>query len=197
MTDEQLATAAAKKRAAGQRLNRAEEAALRRVLKAREEAAREKTLAECPKKIYLRLAGRQAKVVNEQADRYGLPLRGEVVNLFEIIRAFHDLLPKLGSLIGHDGPALERLREEKFRLAQLDRRERESQLLPRDAVHERLALVASILRRAGETLARRCGPEAHQILNEALDEADREVAALAPGAVDGSGLGDVPRSDHG
>lgn len=38
------------------------------------------------------MAGRQVKVVNEQADRYGLPIGGATVDLQAFVRAVHDFL---------------------------------------------------------------------------------------------------------
>lgn len=77
-----------------------------------------------------------------------------------------------------DSPALERYREERSQLARLDRLEREKTLLPRGDVHDGLSRLAHILRQAGETLQRQFGAEAAAVLNEALDDAGREIAAV-------------------
>ena len=62
-------------------------------------------------------------------------------------------------------------------LARLERLEREGDLLPRDATHNMLGRVAALLRDAGLTLQRQFGAEAHAILEEALDGAEREIAS--------------------
>jgi hypothetical protein len=53
--------------------------------------------------------------------------------------------------------------------------EREGSLLPRDDVREALGRMASMLRSAGEALQRQFGAAAAEILNEALEDAQREV----------------------
>ncbi len=82
-------------------------------------------------------------------------------------------------LSGGTSPALERFREERAKLARLDRLEREGQLLPRDRVHDGLARIATIIRMAGDALQRQFGPDALELLNDALDDAQREITALA------------------
>ena len=80
-------------------------------------------------------------------------------------------------LAGATSPALEEYRRERAILARLERLEREGDLLPRDATHNMLGRIAALLRDAGLTLQRQFGAEAHAILAEALDGAEREIAA--------------------
>ena len=75
---------------------------------------------------------------------------------------------------GSDSPALERLRDEKAKIAKLDREEREGQLMPLDAVQQVLTAVAARLQNLGETLQRDFGPEASRVLNEAIEDARRD-----------------------
>jgi hypothetical protein len=102
-----------------------------------------------------------------------------------VVRGLHDFLAenarKLAReddplLQGGTSPALERYREERASLARLDRLERESQLLPRDQVHEALGRIAAILREAGDALQREFGANAAAILHEALDDAETQIA---------------------
>jgi hypothetical protein len=79
---------------------------------------------------------------------------------------------------GVASPALEKYREARAALAELDLQERQRDLLPRQAVHEVFGRIASRLRDAGEQLGREHGSEAHDVLTEALDDAEREVASL-------------------
>jgi len=46
----------------------------------------------CQKGIFCAYAGRQQKVIDEQADRYDLPIDGPTVDLNDAIRAYHDLI---------------------------------------------------------------------------------------------------------
>ena len=87
-------------------------------------------------------------------------------------------------LAGSASPALEQYRQERAKLAKLDRLERERDLLPRDEVHTLLGQIALVIRSAGETLQRTYGAEAQQTLDEALDEADRLIETLTTAAPD-------------
>ena len=71
----------------------------------------ESALANLPKKIYCELSDRQVKVINEQADRYGLPIGGPTIDLYEAIKGFHDFLADHADLFGDDDD----LRKEKMR----------------------------------------------------------------------------------
>lgn len=95
--DQELAAGCLRKRRAGEKTTREEVAALRRIEKAREEDLRWQYYETVPKKHYRELAGngekpRGAQIILDQAERYGLPLKGKTVNLREVIRAFHDFL---------------------------------------------------------------------------------------------------------
>ena len=79
---------------------------------------------------------------------------------------------------GNASPALERYREERAKLARLDRLEREGKLLARDRMHEGLGQIVSIVREALEILQRQFGAEAHALVDEALDDAERAIGAL-------------------
>lgn len=60
-------------------------------------------------------------------------------------------------------------------MARLDRLEREGGLVPRDSSREALGRIAVIIRGAGEALQRQFGPEAADVLFEAMDDAEREI----------------------
>ena len=139
-----------------------------------------------PKRDYVAMSGRQHKVLDEQAARYDLPLLGESVVLFALLKRFHDLFAE-GRFRTDDDlddetqqtPNLEKLRGEKYRLAKLDRLERQRQLLPRRLVRELLGFNAAKLRNLGEQLQRRFGPEALDALNDTIDEIARARPAIA------------------
>lgn len=81
-------------------------------------------------------------------------------------------------LAGGDSPALERYRDEKAKLARLDRLERERELVKIDDIHDALTAVSNLFRGAGEQLRRQFGNEALAILDEATDEAERLVDGI-------------------
>ena len=193
--DQDLARRAIEARRRGERPKGEELAALRRIEKAREEATRYAYYASIPKSHWQQLSGRQPKVLNEQAARYGVPIGAKLIDLGDVATWLHNFLAKHGRrifdagddplLAGVDSPALERYRGEKATLAKLERQEKERRLLPRDAIHEALMRTASILRRTSELLHKNHGPEAGRLLGEALEDCQREFDALCLDASDG------------
>jgi len=182
--DRRQAAEAYKKVLAGQELTVREQTALKRFEKEKEERLRWQYYASIPQKHWRDMSGRQAKIINEQALRYGIPFGGAMVSLPAVVRSLHDFLAdnahKLAQdddalLLGAGSPALERYREERALIARLDRLEREGQLLPRDEVRVALGRIAAILRGAGDTLHRQFGQAAADILLEALEDAGREI----------------------
>ena len=183
--DKDLVTRAYRKVMDGQELTKPERAALKRHEKDKEERLRWQYYAGIPQKHWRQMSGRQTKVLNEQAARYGIPFGGATINLPAVVRALHDFLAENAVKLARDedpllqggpaSPALEAYRVERAALAKLDRMERERLLVPRDDVRQALGRIAAILRGAGDTLQRQCGPAAVEILFEALDDAQREM----------------------
>lgn len=167
-------------------LTQAEREALKRHEKQKEERLRWQYYGSIPQKHWRQMSGRQTKVINEQATRYGIPFGGAKINLPDVVKSLHDFLAENAQrlareddelLQGGSSPALERYREERALLARLDRLERERRLLPRDEVREALGRIAAILRGAGDALSREFGAAAAEVLREALDDAQREIAS--------------------
>jgi len=182
--DKQLVQKAYQKVVAGQDLTRPERAALQRFEKGKEERLRRQYYASIPQKHWREMSGRQTKVLNEQAERYGIPFGGAVVNLPAVVRALHDFLADNAQKLAREedplmqgvaSPALEDYRRERATMAKLDRMEREDSLIPREQVRLALGRIASQLQAAGDGLQSRFGPAAVEILREALDEAEREI----------------------
>ena len=178
------AARAYKKVMAGEKLSRTEQATLRKFEKDKEEKIRWQYYKTIPQKHWREMSGRQAKVLYEQAERYGIPFGERSINLPDVVRALHDFLKRNAQklieaddvlLAGESSPALERYREERAALARLDRLEREGSLLPRDEVREAMGRVASMIRSAGDALQRHYGQAAAEILTDALDDAEREI----------------------
>ena len=166
-------------------LTGAESGALKRHEKQKEERLRWQYYHSIPQKHWRQMSGRQTKVINEQATRYGIPFGGAKIDLAAVVKSLHDFLADNARrlareddelLQGGSSPALERYREERALLARLDRLEREDRLLPRDEVRQALGRIAAILRNAGDTLSREFGTAAAEVLHEALDDAQREIA---------------------
>lgn len=183
--DKDLAAKAYRKVMSGEAPTAQEQAALRRYEKEQEETKRWQYYESIPQKHWRQMSGRQTKVLQDQAERYGLPCAGRTIHLPEFVRAIHNFLAANARRLAADGdsllesgplsPALERYREERAKLARLDRLARESKLIPRDQVRDLLLKVASIIRQLGETLRRQYGPECQALLNDALDQAESLV----------------------
>ena len=77
-------------------------------------------------------------------------------------------------LAGSNSPALERYRDEKWKIAKIGRLELEGQVIPREQVHEMLARVANVYRGLLEDLEKEFGRGPADRVHEALSEAERE-----------------------
>lgn len=51
------------------------------------------------------MSGRQTKVLNEQAERYGIPLGGRTINLPAVVRALHEFLARNARKLSEDAAA--------------------------------------------------------------------------------------------
>jgi hypothetical protein len=182
--DKDLVASALRKVVNREELTVLERKALKRHEKDKEERLRWQYYSSIPQKHWRAMSGRQTKVLNEQAARYGIPFGGAQIDLPAVVRAWHDFLADNAHKLSRDddelmqgsgSPALERYREERAAIARLDRMERESALLPRHEVREAMGRVAAILRNAGDALQRQFGPAAVEILYEAIDDARREI----------------------
>lgn len=190
-TQKRRARRALAKRAEGRQLSEREEDAVDRLLSWREEQDRWQHYADIPKKHYVEMSGRQHKILDEQASRYGMPILGDTVDLRQLLRWLHDFLAanakrllateKKGSSSDGSLPALERLREAKADHAEMDLQERTGVLVPAPLVHDLFGRAAGVLRKSGESLQRHFGEDAAEILYDAIDNAEREVL----GRIDG------------
>lgn len=151
-------------------------------------------VAAVPKKLYCEWSGRQTKVLNEQADLYGIPLRGDTINVPHVIRWLHDWLSDHKHDLAHlrGGPkknispkeqlVLEQIEVYRRRVVLLEQRiaREETLLIPRSEVHEMHVQLAKILRQAGERLLKQYGEGAASILDAALDDFEHHLVALQP-----------------
>lgn len=141
-------------------------------------------------------SGRQYKILDEQAQRYGIPVGDATINLAEVAVWIHDLLAAHGRRIlagdsaseiwddlenpdredgGPSSPALERKREVEYQLRLRDLAERDGQLVSRDKVRTGLAAIVSILRHYGDQVQRQFGSDALDLLNDTLADAERTI----------------------
>ncbi|QDT55931.1 hypothetical protein Pan44_39790 [Caulifigura coniformis] len=200
--DKELAQKAVRKVMAGERPTAKEASALRRHEAEQEETRRWQYYDSIPQKHWRDMSGRQTKVLNEQAERYGIPFGGRTICLPRVVKAFHDFLAKNARKLADEddpllnsdvaSPALERYREERAAMARLDRLEREGQLVARGDVREGLGRVAAILRAAGDGLLQQFGPEAAALLNESIDDAEREIERLFSSEAPGNSAPEEP-----
>lgn len=182
--------AALEKQRRGEQPNRDEAAALRRYEKKIEDQKRNEHYRAIAKKYWRQWSGRQDKVILEQADRYGFQmLRGATIDLPAFVKRFHDFLAVNArkfaaadnddpSLAGVASPALEKKRQlDCQRMELLLQRER-GLWIERRLVHEGHNRMGAILRTAGEALLRQYGDAAQKIINDALDNCERETDRL-------------------
>jgi len=92
-------------------------------------------------------------------------------------------------LAGGSTPALERYRLARAKIEELKLERELGRWIERSVIHQGLAGIAAKIRAAGERLQKRFGPEAQNIIDEALDEAAREIEAFvgAEEVEDGNG----------
>lgn len=169
---------------------------------------RDRVVRQIPRKDYQEWSGRAKAVLNGQADRWGLPVRGDRVSIPEIVRWLHDFLGEHGRAIGRavhaaeqrqgrpvpgppedtepnpddmplyagSSPALERQRAARASIAELELAQRRRELVPVADLRPALSQISSRLREAGDQLRRQFGPEALDVLIEAVDDCDRVIA---------------------
>lgn len=168
---------AAVKRLDGKRLSREEKRDLAWWEKHQREQLQAEILRALPKGVYCQLAGRQQKVIDEQARQYGLPLIGRELDLGAAIKALHDLVarnaanirpeggPNLGETKLSEQVKTQRLRR---RLIALEIEVKRDAYIKREELRKRLEWWAEQLRIFGGQLGRKFGREAQQLFNDFL-----------------------------
>ncbi|PCJ18313.1 MAG: hypothetical protein COA96_16980 [SAR86 cluster bacterium] len=176
----QAQTALLKKRG-GETPTAREREALKRWERDREELHREYYLSSIPKGVYLAMSGRQARTVNEQGVRYGLPITGRHINLPDYIRAMHDFLARnKKQLARHGDPEgggveqattiAERLQLAKATREEIKLRMELGELVRVATIHEHLEKISASLRRACELIQSKGDKASFEILDEAIKE---------------------------
>jgi hypothetical protein len=184
-----LAAAAAKKKLAGQKLSREEERALSRVQQEKDDQLRTLHYRTIPKKDWVAWSGRQHKILAEQERLYGLPLGGKTIDLPAVVRWLHNLLAEKGRRLtdtasGEDVSkrAIDAKREIETEIARRELAELDGNLVSREATRQMWTLaVVTRLRQLGDTLHRAYGPEALDLVNDALSDCERGVRDFCGG----------------
>lgn len=184
--DRELAAAAIRKRQAGGKPTREEAAALRRVEKRREEELRAEHYATVPKKTWRAWAGHpQYKVLDDFADRYGVPTRGKQIDLAEVVAWLYRFLRENSRKLAAADPDEEEPRDPRLEKTRWDakraelkyRREAEETVDLAD-VERGFAEIAEILRQAGEAVRTEYGDGAAKILSNAWDDVRAKLDVL-------------------
>lgn len=137
-------------------------------------------LADLPKDIYCQMASQPRSNVDDHAKSFGIPLSGRSVDLFAVIKAFHELIAKNKKAL-FAGEESNNLKDEKVKfevasirrkseLLNLQLKERKRELVNRDEVLEKLSWISKRLRSLGDRIGKTFGPEAQLAVNEFLEE---------------------------
>ena len=128
--DIDLARAALEKRQHGETPTSRELEALRRVERRRDERLRDQHYRTIPKKLWRKWSGRQNKVLDEQADRYGIPFGSATISLPDVVRALHDFFARhAGKLAAEpDGDASIERQKKQIELNRARRKDEREQL---------------------------------------------------------------------
>jgi phage terminase Nu1 subunit (DNA packaging protein) len=156
-----------------------------------------------PIQVYTIAADRDRKNILRTADRWALPIDSRSVNLWAVVKAFHDLL-------ADNANDLHRLRTQreaddrdpnrKYRAAKAAQEELKLQRMRGEVVDARvigeaIAAAAGVIREAGDQLQRLYGPEAADILDDACDEAEAAAKRAIQKAQQASADGLTPDDD--
>jgi hypothetical protein len=177
--------AAIKKVNAGTKLTQAERRAYDRHRKATEESQRWAYYGSIPKKHWVKMSGRQHRDLDRLQGVYGVPLLGATIDLAAVVAWLHAFLAENGPrllqpadedlLSGESTPMLERLREESWRVKRIERLKLEDQIISRELAHAMMGQLAAIIRSLGEQLQKKFGPDAHDMVDAALDSYEHIV----------------------
>lgn len=190
--------AALEKQRRGETPTREERAALRRFEQARDEQLRAEHYATIRKKEWREWSGRQDKVLNEQAARYGIPIGRASIHLPDVVRWLHDFLAEHHQqlrgidsddpeLAGATSIALEEFRHWRAKREELNYHRDRGELVPRSEMRAAMGVFAGVMRRAGETLQRQFGAVALEIFDEALTNAMAQLESHLAGGPAGDG----------
>eukprot|EP00913_Durusdinium_trenchii_P028456 g26684.t1 len=178
--ERELAQSALQKKARGDTPTARELNALRKIERVAEEKRRWEYYASIPKKHWVEMSGRQVKVINEQAQRYNLPIGDRTISLPEVARALHDLLASRGKLLlspdesgnlelGGDSPEMREFRKWRAANEKLKYEQSTKQVCSKDEMHRFLQQAASLLRDFGRQLEP-MDADAFELFEDTIDD---------------------------
>ena len=178
-SEQQLVMMALDKIRRGETPTRDEKQALDRYEKHRDEETRQKHFTSITIGEWVQWSGRQHKVLQDQAARYGIPLAA-TFDLKEIARWLHDFLAANARLLNRESDPtltdpLDRYRDVKAQREEIKLQVDRGKYVDRSQVLVGQAEFAGYIREAGEKLRKNFGPDAYAILKRALNDA---IAAL-------------------
>lgn len=171
----------------GEKLTERQQRALDFVDREDKERLRVEILGRFPKREYLAIIRKSQKSLDEQALKFDLPiLRGDTIDLTEVIESFHELLADFAERFNQDPNDRNALECEKLRsqIAQMTHRTELLKLnyarenadsIRRAEVRQRLAWIADELRQFGVMIGVQYGKGAQKLLNDLLDKMEREI----------------------
>lgn len=136
-----------------------------------------------PRTAYGMLAGKQLKLLQDQAEKYGLPVEaGEPVNLGMVLRWFHQFLADHGPRItarSQIEEAKEQLELEalqaKVRNLQAEFERKSGSSISAEEMDRVFSWWESEMRKLGERLGKRFGRESQEMFNETLDRMQKNL----------------------
>jgi hypothetical protein len=147
---------------------------------------REDLVLNMPKGVYCKLAGRHQRVVDDQAVRYEMPIDGPKIDLYQVLKRFHDILgewgPTIRELQGEEGSLrTEKLRKEiellerRSKSIELDIKNKQNEFIDRATLRIRMEWFSNKLRSFSEKLGRRFGGDAQVLFNTLLTQIEEEL----------------------
>lgn len=148
-------------------------------------------LHNCKRTHYGDITGRSLKTLQDNRNVYGLPVgAGDSVDIVDVLRWFHDYLAKWGpkiqkhQLIDEESAKNEAEKDklEMRRMAatiakiELDVERRKAETISIQEVKKALAWLAGELRKLGERLGKKFGPDAQIAMNESLVRIEATLA---------------------
>lgn len=189
--DDALAMAAVEKLQSGNAPTERERRALARFEKRQGAALRRHHYETVSKKDWREMSGRSNQVLNEQADRYGAPLRGAAIHLPDFIKWFHDFIAENSHVLKGRGEAealdgaelagkeaLVRQRSSRADKLDIEVGRMKGELIPLDDFRMYWQVICAHMRKAEASLGRRFGREAATILKKAREKAEAEAREI-------------------
>jgi hypothetical protein len=135
-----------------------------------------------PKRVYVDLTGLYDSQINRMDATYGIPTKGQYLDLAKVLTAFHAFLSEHGRKVkkvqetrSAKEDAEQRMLDIKIRKAELDLAERSNKLIDRELVRRQLTWMAKRFSDMAEEIGRNHGAKPQESINEFLAVMQREV----------------------